>query len=147
MQQDVTNYYDHGQSNTLYKIMKKIISTTTAPAAIGPYSQAIEVNGMLFISGQIPVIPDTGEVVTGDISAQTARVIQNIEAILEAADYAITDVVKTTCYLTSMNEFQPFNEVYAGCFKHKPARATVEVARLPKNVKVEIEAVAVKNQE
>ena len=124
--------------------MKKIISTTEAPAAIGPYSQAIETNGLLFVSGQIPMDPATGELVAGDITVQTERVIQNLGAILKAAGYSLNDVVKTTCYLSSMNDFQSFNEVYARYFTQKPARATVEVSRLPRNVMVEVEAVAVK---
>jgi len=127
--------------------MKRIIATTDAPAAIGPYSQAVEANGMLFVSGQIPMDPRTGEIVTGDISVQTERVIQNLAAILNAAGYTLKDVVKTTCYLSSMNDFQQFNEVYARYFTQKPARATVEVSRLPRDVKVEVEAVAVKGEE
>jgi len=124
--------------------MKKIITTTDAPSAIGPYSQAVEVNGMLFMSGQIPMDPATGEIVNGDISVQTEQVIQNLSAILKAAGYTLNDVVKTTCYLSSMNDFQQFNEVYARHFTQKPARATIEVSRLPRNVRVEIEAIAVK---
>ena len=124
--------------------MKKIIATPEAPAAIGPYSQAIEANGMLFISGQIPMDPGTGEIVSGDISVQTEQVIQNLAAILKAAGFSLQDVVKTTCYLSNMNDFQQFNEVYARYFTQKPARATVEVSRLPRNVMVEVEAIAVK---
>jgi 2-iminobutanoate/2-iminopropanoate deaminase len=127
--------------------MKKIISTTEAPAAIGPYSQAVEVNGMLFVSGQIPMDPGTSEIVAGEIAVQTERVIQNLEAILKTAGYTLNDVVKTTCYLTSMNDFQQFNEVYARYFTQKPARATVEVSRLPRGAKVEVEAIAVKGEE
>jgi 2-iminobutanoate/2-iminopropanoate deaminase len=124
--------------------MKKIITTAGAPAAIGPYSQAVEADGFLFISGQIPMDPETGEIVAGDISVQTERVIKNLEAILLAAGYTLDDVVKTTCYLTSMDDFQPFNEVYARWFTVKPARATIGVSRLPRNVNVEVEAIAVK---
>lgn len=123
--------------------MKKIIATAGAPAAIGPYSQAVEADGILFISGQIPMDPATGEIVSGDITAQTERVIKNLEAILLAAGYELENVVKTTCYLASMDDFQAFNEVYARYFTVKPARATVEVSRLPRNVKVEVEAIAV----
>lgn len=144
-----TDFPDQNQGN--YKRtnptgMKKIITTTEAPAAIGPYSQAIEINGMLFVSGQIPINPGTGEIVTGNISVQTEQVIRNLEAIITAAGYTLNDVVKTTCYLSSMNDFQQFNEVYARHFTQKPARATVEVSCLPKNVKVEIEAVAGKGE-
>jgi 2-iminobutanoate/2-iminopropanoate deaminase len=124
--------------------MSKTITTTEAPAAIGPYSQAIEANGMLFVSGQIPLNPETGELVTGDIAVQTERVLLNLSAIIKAAGFSLNDVVKTTCYLTSMNDFQPFNEVYARYLAHKPARVTVEVSRLPRNANVEVEAVAVK---
>ncbi len=126
--------------------MKRIIATSDAPAAIGPYSQAIEANGMLFVSGQIPMDPVTGELVAGDITVQTERVIQNLGAILKAAGYSLDDVVKTTCYLSSMEDFKPFNEVYARYFTQKPARATVEVSRLPRNVKVEVEAMAVREE-
>jgi len=124
--------------------MKKTITTAAAPAAIGPYSQAVESDGILFISGQIPMDPATGEIITGDIATQTERVIKNLEAILLASGYTLDDVVKTTCYLTSMDDFKPFNEVYARYFTVKPARATIEVSRLPRNVKVEIEAIAIR---
>jgi len=133
--------------NLKHNDMKKIITTAGAPAAIGPYSQAIEADGILFVSGQIPMDPATGEIITGDIGVQTERVIKNLEAILLSAGYTLDDVVKTTCYLTSMDDFQPFNEVYARYFKVKPARATVEVSRLPRNVNVEIEAIAVKGKQ
>ncbi|MBN1416420.1 MAG: RidA family protein [Bacteroidales bacterium] len=126
--------------------MKKIINTAEAPVAIGPYSQAVEANGILFLSGQIPIDPGTSEIITGDISVQTMQVIQNLAAVLKAAGYSLSDVVKTTCYLSSLADFQQFNEVYARYFTQKPARATVEVSRLPRNVKVEIEAIAVKNE-
>jgi 2-iminobutanoate/2-iminopropanoate deaminase len=124
--------------------MKKTIATTDAPAAIGPYSQAIEANGMLFVSGQIPIIPETGELIAGDIVAQTTQVVQNLRAVLKAAGYSLNDVVKTTCYLASMDDFQLFNEVYANYFLHKPARATVEVSKLPKGARVEVDAIAVR---
>lgn len=133
--------------NQQQKPMKKIITTAGAPAAIGPYSQAIETNGILFISGQIPLDPATGKVVEGDIATQTERVIKNLDAVLLAAGYSPEDVVKTTCYLTSMDDFQAFNEVYARYFTVKPARATVEVSRLPRNVNVEIEAIAVSSKQ
>jgi 2-iminobutanoate/2-iminopropanoate deaminase len=124
--------------------MKKIITTAGAPAAIGPYSQAVETGGILFISGQIPMDPVTGQLVEGGIDVQTERVIKNLDAILEAAGYTLDDAVKTTCYLSSMDDFQAFNEVYARYFSVRPARATVEVSRLPRSVKVEIEAIAMK---
>lgn len=124
--------------------MKRIISTTEAPAAIGPYSQAIEVNGFLFVSGQIPLDAQTSELISGDIEIQTNQVMRNIEAILKAAGYEIKDIIKATCFLANLNEFQQFNDVYGKWFKHKPARVTVEVSRLPRNAKVEIEVVAAK---
>lgn len=125
--------------------MKKIISTPNAPSAIGPYSQAIEMNGMLFVSGQIPIDPKTGNIDGGSIVAQTEQVLKNILNILEHAGYALKDVVKTTCYLSDMNHFPKMNEVYADYFvDDPPARATVEVNRLPKDVLVEIDAVAMK---
>ena len=143
---DKANPADDQVENLKQNDMKKIITTSGAPAAIGPYSQAVEADRMLFVSGQIPMDPATGEIITGDIAAQTERVIKNLEAVLLAAGYTLDDVVKTTCYLTSMDDFQPFNEVYARYFTIKPARATVEVSRLPRNVKVEIEAIAIKGE-
>ena len=125
--------------------MKRTIKTNKAPKAIGPYSQGIEKNGMLFISGQIPLDPGSGKLIGEDIAAQTAQVIKNLGAILEAAGYSVADVVKTTCYLSDMNHFPQMNEVYAQYFGESlPARATVEVSRLPKDVLVEIDAVAVR---
>lgn len=126
--------------------MKKIISTTKAPAAIGPYSQAIEKGGMLFVSGQIPLDPATGKLVgEKDIKKQTTRVLESLKHILEEAGYSLNDVVKTTCYLREMIDFPEMNEVYATYFGDSPpARATVEVNRLPLDVMVEIDAMAVK---
>ncbi len=126
--------------------MKKIISTETAPKAIGPYSQGVMVNGMLFISGQIPIDPETGNIVSDDIRQQTEQVLKNIKSILNASGFEMEDVVKTTIFLKDMNRFSDVNEVYKGFFKegNYPARATIEVARLPKDVLVEIEAIAVK---
>lgn len=126
--------------------MKRIISTLNAPAAIGPYSQAVEANGTLYISGQIPVVPATGKIVEGDIEAQTEQSLCNIEAILTAAGYSITDVVKTTCLLAEIADFSKFNEVYERHFgsNDAPARATFAVKALPKGALVEIEAIAVK---
>jgi 2-iminobutanoate/2-iminopropanoate deaminase len=120
----------------------KIVTTANAPAAIGPYSQAVRYGDLLFTSGQIPLNPQ-GELVSGGIAEQTRQVLSNLEAVLAAEGAALTDVIKTTVFLKDMNDFAAFNEVYASCFgSHKPARSTVEVARLPKDVLVEIEAVA-----
>ncbi len=121
--------------------MMKIISTQNAPAAIGPYSQAIAVNGMLFASGQIPLDPKTGTLVEGGIEAQTERVMQNIKAVLEAAGTDFSRVVKTTCFLRDINDFAAFNEIYGAYFTGKPARSCVQ-AVLPKNAAVEVEVVA-----
>ncbi len=125
--------------------MKKIISTKNAPQAIGPYSQAVEVNGTLYISGQVPLIAETMKVVEGGIKEQTLQVMKNIGAILEAAGYSYSDVVKSTCLLSDMVNFKAMNEVYAGCYtEQQPARAAFAVKELPLNVLVEIETVAVK---
>ena len=125
--------------------MKKVISTPNAPGAIGPYSQAIEVNGMLFISGQIPIDPAVGKVVEGDISVQTEQVMKNIGAILEAAGYTFADVVKSTCLLSDMANFAAMNAVYGKYYQNEPpARAAFAVKTLPLNVLVEIETIAVK---
>jgi len=122
--------------------MKKIIATNDAPAAIGPYSQAVELNGTLFISGQIPVNPATGEMPQG-IEAQTRQVLKNIGGILEAAGLSYNDVVKTTVMIASMADFAAMNAVYAEFFtQDKPARVCFQAAALPKNALVEIEAVA-----
>jgi len=127
-----------------YIKMKKVIHTDKAPAAIGPYSQAIEANGMLFISGQIPVDPATGIVPEG-IKAQTEQVMKNIAAILLEAGYSFDDVVKTTCLLSDIANFAPMNEVYSQYFLvNAPARAAFAVRDLPKGVLVEIETIAVK---
>lgn len=125
--------------------MKKLktVQTDKAPQAIGPYSQAIAAGRWIFASGQIPVDPKTGDLVTGSIATQTNRVMENLSAVLEAAGSSLKDVVKTTVFLSSMDDFAAMNEVYGQHFgKHRPARATVEVARLPKDVGVEIECVA-----
>ena len=125
--------------------MKTIISTNNAPKAIGPYSQAVEANGMLFISGQIPIDPQTGQIVQGGIEAQTRQVLNNIQAILEAAGYGLNNVVKTTVYLKDLNDFAKMNQVYATFFDSQPpARAAFQVARLPLDVLIEIEAIAIK---
>lgn len=122
---------------------KKIIHTEKAPAAIGPYSQAVAIGGFLFTSGQIALDPETGVLVDGDIKAQTERVLKNLSAVLEEAGCTAKNVVKTTVFLSDMNDFAAMNEVYGTFFKENPpARSAVEVSKLPKNAKVEIEAVA-----
>ncbi|GEA15927.1 reactive intermediate/imine deaminase [Moorella sp. E308F] len=124
--------------------LKNVIATDGAPAAIGPYSQAIKVGNIIFTSGQIPIDPANGQVVEGGVAEQTARVMANLQAVLSAAGASLDDVVKITLYIKDMNDFGVINEVYSRYFaKEPPARSCVEVARLPKNVLVEIEAVAV----
>lgn len=119
------------------------INTKNAPAAIGPYSQAIKVNGMLFCSGQIPLNPETGKLVDGDISAQTKQVMSNLKAVLVEAGGDLSNIVKTTILLKDLEDFKVVNEVYGSYFKEPfPARATFEVARLPMDSNIEIEAVA-----
>jgi len=125
--------------------MKKIISTKNAPQAIGPYSQAVESNGTLYISGQVPLIAETMKVVEGGIKEQTLQVMKNIGAILEAAGYTFSDVVKSTCLLSDMANFKAMNEVYSEYYTtDQPARAAFAVKELPLGVLVEIETVAVK---
>jgi len=124
-------------------LSKHAISTPLAPAAIGPYSQAIRSGNLVFLSGQIPLDPQTGDIVEGDAAVQTARVLQNLSAILEAAGSSLGQVLKTTVYLRDLADFAMMNEVYARFFDDTPpARATVEVARLPRNVSVEIDLIA-----
>lgn len=123
--------------------MRQRVSTKNAPAAIGPYSQGIKANGFVFLSGQVALDPATGQVVGGDIRAQTERVLKNLEAVLEAAGSSLAAVVKTTVFLADLNDFTAMNEVYGRFFPQEPpARATVEVRRLPKDVRVEIDAIA-----
>ena len=123
--------------------MKKIVATSDAPAAIGPYSQAIRSGPLLFCAGQIPLDPQTGQIVSDDISEQARRVLENIAAILKAAQLNFSHVVKTTIFLTSMSDFQTVNEIYATYFRENPpARSTVAVSALPKGAKVEIEVIA-----
>jgi 2-iminobutanoate/2-iminopropanoate deaminase len=122
--------------------MNEIISTSKAPAAIGPYSQAVKAGGFVFTSGQIPLNFD-GELIKGGIKEQTKQVLENIKAVLSAADLTTDDVIKTTVYLSDMENFAAMNEVYAEYFPNKPARSTVQVSRLPKDVLVEIEATAI----
>lgn len=122
-----------------------IIATDNAPKAIGPYSQAIEANGTLYISGQIPLDPQTMEFVSDEIEAQTHQCLKNIQAILTEAGYTLENVVKCRIFLADMNDFSAVNAVYGEYFSaHKPARACVQVARLPRDAKIEIEAIAVK---
>jgi len=123
--------------------MREIVSTEHGPKAIGPYSQAVKANGFIFISGQVALDPATGQLVEGDIARQTERVMENLRGIVEAAGSSLHKAVKTTVFLKDMNDFAAMNEVYARYFPSAPpARATVEVARLPKDVRVEIELIA-----
>ena len=123
--------------------MKTVVNTNQAPAAIGPYSQAIKAGGFLFISGQIPVDPVTGDVVSGDVAAQAKQVLDNITVILKSQNLDLGNVEKTTVFLADMNDFQTVNRVYGEYFSQDaPARGCVQVARLPKDVSVEIEAIA-----
>jgi 2-iminobutanoate/2-iminopropanoate deaminase len=124
--------------------MKKIISTSEAPGAIGPYSQAVRSGRFLFCSGQIPLDPKSGQIVPGDITAQTRRVLDNVAALLEAERLTFDHVVKTTIFLTNLGDFQTVNEIYGSYFKQEPpARSTVQVSALPKGADVEIEVIAV----
>ncbi len=124
--------------------MKNIVSTDHAPKAIGPYSQAVIANGFAFLSGQIPLDPATGHLIEGDISAQTERVLENLKGVLEAAGASLESVVKTTVFLKHMDEFAQMNAVYTRYFPtNAPARSTVEAARLPRDVRVEIDCIAV----
>lgn len=125
--------------------MKKILSTSKAPVAIGPYSQAVEMRNTLYISGQIPVNPATGKLVEGDITAQTEQVFKNIAAILDEGGYSFTDVVKTTCLMSDMADFKAMNEVYSRYYKEEqPARAAFAVKELPMGSLIEIETIAMK---
>jgi 2-iminobutanoate/2-iminopropanoate deaminase len=122
---------------------KEIVKTNKAPDAIGPYSQAIKINKIVFLSGQIAIDPKTQQFIGGDIEMQTRRVLDNIKAVVEAAGSSLENVVKTTIYLTDINNFSKVNEIYASYFaKGKPARSTVCVAALPKNANIEIDAIA-----
>jgi 2-iminobutanoate/2-iminopropanoate deaminase len=127
--------------------MKKIISTSEAPEAIGAYSQAVRNGSFLFCSGQIPLDPKSGQIVHGDIAAQTRRVLDNIGAVLKAEDLTFDHVVKTTIFLTNLGDFQTVNEVYGSYFKQDPpARSTIQVSALPKGANVEIEVIAIADQ-
>jgi 2-iminobutanoate/2-iminopropanoate deaminase len=123
--------------------MKQTVATDKAPKAIGPYSQAVIWNGLAFLSGQTPIDPATNQLIDGDVAAQTARVLENLKAVLEAAGSSLDDVVKTTVFLKDMNDFAKMNEVYGRYFpKNQPARSTVQAARLPKDALVEIDCIA-----
>ena len=129
--------------NETFATVREIIQTDRAPHAIGPYSQAVKTNGLVFASGQIPTDPETGQFVAGGIAEQTEQVLKNLAAVLEAAGSGLNRVVKTTVFLLDMNEFGAMNEVYGKFFQNEPpARATVEAARLPRDARVEIEAIA-----
>src|SRR5437762_2883438 len=126
--------------------MKKIISTSDAPAAIGPYSQAIRAGNFIFCSGQIPLDPKSGQMVSDEIAAQTRQVLDNIRGLLKSAGLSLSDVLKTTIFLTDLGNFQTVNEIYGSYFTNEPpARSTVQVSALPKGAKVEIEVVALAN--
>lgn len=119
------------------------IQTDQAPLAIGPYSQAMKANGFVFLSGQIPLVPETMQIIADDIQAQTTQVFANISAVLSASGSSLAQVVKTTVFLADMNDFTAMNEIYARYFgEHRPARSTVQAARLPRDVRVEIEVIA-----
>jgi 2-iminobutanoate/2-iminopropanoate deaminase len=123
--------------------MKEVIATKSAPGAIGPYSQAIKAGDLVFVSGQIPLDPATGQMIEGDVVAQTERVMKNLEAILEAAGCTFADVVRSTIYLADLGDFARVNEVYGKRFpSNPPARATVQVAALPRAARVEIDVIA-----
>ncbi len=123
--------------------MFKVIQTEKAPAAIGPYSQALISGNMLFASGQIPLNPENGQLVEGDIKIQATQVMKNISAILEAAGVGFENVIKTTCFLKNMEDFAAFNEIYAQYFTGKPARSCVAASKLPKDVSCEVEIIAI----
>src|SRR2546430_2255706 len=128
--------------------MKKIISTPEAPAAVGPYSQAIRIGNFVFCSGQIPLDPETGEIVPGDVNAQTRRVMENIAAVLRAEGLNFGNIIKTTIFLANLSDFQAVNELYGSYFKlDPPARSTVQVAALPKGANVEIEVIALAGED
>lgn len=123
--------------------MKKVIASPDAPNALGPYSQAVAVGNLLFCSGQVPLVPETGKIVAGDIRIQTARVIENLTAVLKANGMTLANVVKTTVFMVDLNEFSSMNDVYASYFAEPfPARSTVQVSALPKGARLEIEAIA-----
>lgn len=132
-----------GTNMSQQNVSKEIISTDKAPAAIGPYSQAVKIGNFVFTSGQIPIVPESGKILEGDVQAQTRQVLENLKEVLKAAGTSLDKVVKTTVFIKDMNSFGAVNEIYAQFFtQNYPARSCVEVARLPKDVLVEIEAIA-----
>ena len=127
--------------------MKKIIATPDAPAAVGPYSQAVRAGSTIYCAGQIPLDPKSGRIVSGGVDLQTRRVLDNVTAVLKAEGLTFDDIVKTTIFLTDLGDFQTVNEIYGSYFKREPpARSTVQVAGLPKGARVEIEVIAVANE-
>ncbi|KAJ2501909.1 hypothetical protein GGH96_001552 [Coemansia sp. RSA 1972] len=131
------------KSFQIRQMSRQVVSTTNAPAALGPYSQAIVANGLVFVSGQIPINPASGEIEAQDITGQTEQVLKNLEAILVASGSSVANVVKTTCFLDDISDWPAMNDVYARVFHNAPpARSAFEVGKLPKNAKVEIEAIA-----
>lgn len=127
--------------------MKKIVSTTEAPAAVGPYSQAVRVGQLVFTAGQIPLDPKSGQIVSDDIAEQTRQVLNNLTAVLKSENLTFDHIVKTTVFMTDLGQFQTMNEIYAGYFTNlPPARSTVQVSALPKGARVEIECIAVSDQ-
>ncbi|MCF6158777.1 MAG: RidA family protein [wastewater metagenome] len=145
-----THYFQVGIFNKISlfgkesSVEKSIISTKTAPAAIGPYSQAVKTGNLIFVSGQIPILPSTGELIQGNIQQQTRQVLENLKHILEAAGSSLDNVVKTTVFMKDLNDYGAVNDVYKEFFQQKPpARAAIQAARLPKDVDIEIEAIAV----
>lgn len=139
---------ERGVARVVYSGAMKAIATPDAPSAIGPYSQAIDAGDFVFLSGQVPLDPNTGELVTGDIAKETDRVLDNLAAVLGAAGCTFADVVKTTIYLLDLGDFQAVNAVYARRFESAPpARATVQVSALPKGARVEIDAIAKKRRQ
>jgi 2-iminobutanoate/2-iminopropanoate deaminase len=136
------------QQKEVFRTVRQIIQTDNAPRAIGPYSQAVVAGGFVFASGQIPLDPQTGEFVAGGVAEQTEQVMRNLTAVMEAAGTSLERVVKTTVFLADMNDFAAMNEVYGRYFSERPpARATVEAARLPRDARVEIEAIALVGKE
>jgi 2-iminobutanoate/2-iminopropanoate deaminase len=128
--------------------MKKIVSTTEAPAAVGPYSQAVRIGPMLFTAGQIPLDPKSGQIVSQDVGEQTRRVLDNLTAVLKAENMDFSNIVKTTVFMTNLGDFQTMNEIYASYFTDlPPARSTVQVSALPKGAQVEIEVIAAATNE
>ncbi len=124
-------------------MQKNIISTDKAPQAIGPYSQAVQFDNLLFISGQIPIVPESGEIVKGDIKEQTIQILKNLKSVLTAGRSSLDNVLRTTIFLTNLDDYAAVNEMYAGFFEEsQPARSTVQVSKLPMNVQVEIDAIA-----